>query len=53
MSPNGRMRSRGLSRLDVIIDYGAGYIRIGVVSATGVFDLAARIGEERRVEHAW
>ena len=38
--------------LDGLIDCGAGYIRIGVASATGVFDLAARIGEERRVEHA-
>ncbi len=38
--------------LDVLIDYGAGYIRIGVASSTGVLDLAARIGEERRVEHA-
>ncbi len=34
--------------LDVLIDDGAGYIRIGVASATGVLDLAARIGEEPR-----
>jgi D-serine deaminase-like pyridoxal phosphate-dependent protein len=38
--------------LDVLIDYGAGHIRIGVASATGVLDFAARIGEEPRGEHA-
>jgi hypothetical protein len=32
--------------LNALIEHAAGYMRIGVASATGVFDLTARIGEE-------
>jgi len=32
--------------LNALIGHAAGYMRIGVASATGVFDLTARIGEE-------
>ena len=49
---NAAERAHAVARLeylpDGLIGYGAGYIRIGVASATGVLDLAARIGEEPR-----
>ena len=45
-------RAHAVARLehlaDVLIGYGAGYIRIGVARATGVLDLAAGSGEEPR-----